>query len=410
MSETLPLVYFTHADLKSKENLKISMEIVKSEKSSTKSSFDEKKSRKKIKLNIQDDNMNYEALEEDEQPFLIGILDKTSDVISVCNTPYFIMKPGCYLNTSNQNESTDSSITTYSQKLDNLTAAFGSSKKRKAMQTKIKNRIDTATLDVAVSAAVEETLKNFDRQEPVDMLTETKNLEQFSIMPVPSQTAKAPNEVYNLNEVLCISQAEFERFTVQLSTKFATATNQDIKKWKEAGVYSEFICERLLILLSTKSGMQYKLIKCRQLAYMYFLLTLFRLKPVQLGSKMPFASSEVPAQIVNKLFDLYTVLSVKNAQSKNVRTIPSRLKDKLICHILILALYIDDFSTNLETFQKDLKISIQRIVDFYNALGCHVKSKVTTVGGKKVVSKVSSLTLPLNDMKNLEGKRRAKKV
>jgi len=410
MNETLPLVYFTHADLKSKDNLKIDMEIVKMEKSASKSSFDVKKPRKKIKLSIQDDNMNYEALEEDEQPFMIGILDKTSDVISVCNTPYFIMKPGCYLNTSNLSESTDPLSTTYSQKLDNLTAAFGSSKKRKAMQTKIKNRIDTTTLDVAVSAAIEETKKNLDRLEPVDTHMETKNLEQFSILPVPDKNAKAPNEVFNLSEVLSISQGEFERFTGQLSTKFATATNQDIKKWKEASIYSEFICERLHILLSTKSGMQYRLEKCRQLAYMYFLLALFRLKPVQLGSKMPFASSEVPAPIVNKLFDLYTVVSVKNAQSKNVRTIPSRLKDKLICHILILALYIDDFSTHLETFQKDLKISVQRIVDFYNALGCHVKSKVTTVAGKKIVSKVSSLTLPLNDMKNQEGKRRAKKV
>ena len=410
MNEVLPLVYFTHADLKSKENLKVNFEIVKTEKSSVKSAFDSKKLRKKIKLNIQDDNMNYEALEEDEQPFLVGILDKKSDTVSVYNTPYFIMKPECYFNSNNLGENAASNAT-YSEKLDSLTAAFGSSKKRKAMQTKLKNRIDTATLDVAVNAAVEESKKNAANSEPPsETPSETKSIEQFSIMPVPNKDAKAPSEVYNLNETLCISQAEFERFTGQLSAKFAVATHQDLRKWKDMNIYSEFICERLFMLSSTKSGMQYKMMKCKQLAYMYFLIALFRLKPVQIGTKSPLGSTEVPAPVVSKLFDMYTVVSIKNAQSKNVRSIPSRLKDKLICHILILALFIDEFATNLEAFQKDLKISMQRIVDFYNALGCHVKSKVTTVNSKKVVSKVSSLTLPLNDMKNIEGKRRAKKV
>jgi DNA-directed RNA polymerase I subunit RPA49 len=157
--------------------------------------------------------------------------------------------------------------------------------------------------------------------------------------------------------------------------------------------------------------MQYKLLKCKQIAYMHFLLALYRLKPVQLGSRNPFGSQpEVPLLIVNRLFDLYTVCSTKNAQSKSVRAIPSRLRDKLMSHILVLALHIDDFSTNLEAFQKDLKVRQQRIVDFYLALGCHVKSRVTQVNGKKIMSKVSELTLPLNDTRNVEGKRRAKKT
>jgi len=38
---------------------------------------------------------------------------------------------------------------TFSDKLNSLTSAFGSTRKRKAMQSKLKNKLDTETLDVA---------------------------------------------------------------------------------------------------------------------------------------------------------------------------------------------------------------------------------------------------------------------
>ena len=94
--------------------------------------------------------MSYEAFEEDEQPFLVGILDKNNGKLSICNTSYFLMKPECYLNQASddkkENLAVDQSIS-YADKLNSLTAAFGSSKKRKAMQTKLKNKLDVETLE-----------------------------------------------------------------------------------------------------------------------------------------------------------------------------------------------------------------------------------------------------------------------
>ena len=49
-----------------------------------------------------------------------------------------------------ENLTIDQQNTSYSDKLNSLTAAFGSSKKRKAMQTKLKNRLDTETLDTVI--------------------------------------------------------------------------------------------------------------------------------------------------------------------------------------------------------------------------------------------------------------------
>ena len=233
--------------------------------------------------------------------------------------------------------------------------------------------------------------------------------EEFSIMPVANKSAKTPNEVYALNETLSLSQPEFDRFTLELSKKFAIATNEAILKWQSMNIYPEYVCEHLSKLINSKSNYQYKMQKCKQLAYMSFLILLYRLKPAQLRSKAPMTTYEVPDSAVNKIFSLYTVVSAANANAKNMRTIPRRLKDKLTCHILVMALHIEDFSAGLEMLQKDLKLSMQRLSDFCQAMGCFVRGQVTTINGKKVVSKIANLTLPLNDASQRQTKKRARK-
>jgi hypothetical protein len=429
MNEIFPLVYFTHAELKEKENLKVNLEEIvgssgndlkKFKLNNSSSLLHNGRNNKRLKLTIQDENMSYEALEEEEQPFLVGVLNKSDGQLSVCNTSYFLMKPECYLNNNGDNNEENLTIdqekTSYSDKLNSLTAAFGSSKKRKAMQTKLKNKLDTQTLDTAISIAVEETknslmkLAAIERKNDENGTADLTNLEQFSIMPVANKEAKEPNEVYNLNEVLEITQNEFDRFTLELSKKFAISTNESVSKWKEMNIYPDYVCEHLSQLINSKSNQQYKMLKCKQLAYMSYLIQLYRLNSAQLKAKSPLATYQISDSTVNKLFSIYTVVSVDNSQAKKIRSMPRRLKDKLTCHILVLALFIDDYLTTLDGLQKDLKLSIQKLVDFYQALGCFIKSSVVTVDKKRIISKKANLTLPLNEVSKGEKKKRERKL
>lgn len=423
MTEVLPLVYFTHADLKSKENLDANLEYIETASSGPKNGFGtgiSKRARKRMKLTIRDENMSYEAVEEDDQPFMVGVLDKESGNISVRNTAYFLLKPECYISSkldSNTKLSVDQNVS-YSEKLNSLTAAFGSSKKRKAMQTKLKNKIDIDTLETAVGNAIEES-KRVALTKPVHEAVNSygnnadsdtmNNLEQFSIMPVPNAKAKTPNEVYLLNEALCVELAELDRYTLELSKKFAVATNEAIKTWKDNAVYPEYVCEYLSKLINSKSNQKYRIEKCKQIAYINYLILLYKLKAAQLRTKSPMHAYEVPDSAINKMFTLYTVTSNANAQAKMMRTMPRRLKDKLTCHILVLALHLEDFSCPLELLQKDLKLSMQRLSDFCQALGCFVRSQIATVNKKKVVTKTANLTLPLNDAAKVQAKKRARK-
>lgn len=170
-----------------------------------------------------------------------------------------MLKPECYLSSENNASLSLDKTVSYSDKLNSLTAAFGSSKKRKAMQTKLKNKLDVETLETAVGNAIVESKKIAalkpvaEENNNVDENNESKLNDNFSIMPPQNKDAKTPNEVYQLNEVLSIEPSEFERFTLELSRKFAIATNESIKTWKSSSVYPEYVCEFLSKLINSKS-------------------------------------------------------------------------------------------------------------------------------------------------------------
>lgn len=262
----------------------------------------------------------------------------------------------------------------------------------------------------AVSNAVEESKKTaLTKPAENEITNDESNLEQFSIMPVPNKDAKKPNEVYLLSEALSLELPELDRFTLELSKKFAVATNESIKKWREGSVYPEYVCEYLSKLINSKSNQKYRIEKCKQLAYMNYLIRLYQLKAAQIRTKFPMVNYEVPESAINKLFSMYTVVSTSNAQGKSMRSMPRRLKDKLTCHILVMALHLDDFVTSLDMLQKDMKLAMQRLSDFYVALGCFVRSQVTMINKKKVLSKTANLTLPLNEAAQVQAKKRDRK-
>ncbi len=413
MTEVLPLIYFTHAELKQKENLNASLDYTTEYPNAPNNiSSNFKKPKKRLKLTISDENMNYEAFEEDEQPYMIGLLEKKTGNISVKNTPYFLLKPQCYISSEEKTSLSVDPSASYSDKLNSLTAAFGSSKKRKAMVTKLKNKLDVETLETAVGNAVKESISQAihdPKRVEIQPELDSNSLEQFSIMPVPNKEAKSPLDVYPLSEALSLDQHELDRYTLELSKKFAIATNESIKQWQTTLVYPEYVCEYLSKLINSKSNQKYRVEKAKQLALISYLIRMYQLKAAQMRSKAPLNVYEVPDSATSKLFSLYTVSSSANAQGKSIRTMPRRLKDKLTCHILILALHLDDFSTNLDLLQKDMKLSMQRLSDFCVALGCFVRSQISTVNKKKYVTKTANLTLPLNDAANVQAKKRARK-
>lgn len=169
--EVIPLVHFSHANLVDSVRLNARLDLIKIKNQPNSfltepnrlqsvetnvSGQQEHKTRhhraKKLKLTVQEDEMNYEGIEEDECPFMLGLIPKDGERISLLDMSYFVLKPECYLSSNETNETDENKTSkTYSDKLNSLTAAFGSSKKRRAMQSKLKNKIDSSALEVLLS-------------------------------------------------------------------------------------------------------------------------------------------------------------------------------------------------------------------------------------------------------------------
>ena len=69
----------------------------------------------------------------------------------------------------------------------------------------------------------------------------------------------------------------------------------------------------------------------------------------------------MPDVIQQMVLTRFTMSSASTTHDENVTYImPDRLKDKLLCHILLLALFIDDFSLDVAGLQKDLQLDNTR--------------------------------------------------
>ena len=86
----------------------------------------------------------------------------------------------------------------------------------------------------AVTLAVEGSRKNPEKfEKKVDEEAEENEnaaIEQFSVLPVPNKSAKSPEEVFDLYETLGLTQAEFDRYTLETAKEFAIVQMDTIQK------------------------------------------------------------------------------------------------------------------------------------------------------------------------------------
>lgn len=130
----------------------------------------------------------------------------------------------------------------------------------------------------AVSAAVQESMaasNGADEESSVAVVAAPAN-EQFSVLPMPNTNAKLPQDCYNLFEMLGISQEEFDRFTNDSALWLADTKVETVKDWIKTGAHSEFVCERLLAVGTSKLGHKQRMNKFKMLSLMRYLVALFK--------------------------------------------------------------------------------------------------------------------------------------
>uniref|UniRef100_T1J414 Uncharacterized protein n=1 Tax=Strigamia maritima TaxID=126957 RepID=T1J414_STRMM len=253
------------------------------------------------------------------------------------------------------------------EKKDALTMSFGSKRKQKAIESRMKYAVQVEELDVVMN----KTAKDVD----VAKLEMGNGIDLTGFLTI-NWEAKRLNEVYDLDEII----TEWElQFLGDSASELAEVDPSCIDTWRPGATYQPFILDRLVKFQATKAT---ELI--RLLLYLHYLIQFSELKAADVRKPNPLPD-EIPYKIRQKIIESYTTSSVNSKNSVSKATTPE-LKDKLVAHIMALGLRLNDFKIDMQQI-KCIKFSRERL----GLIGRMIGARLT---GTKV-TKILELKLPL---------------
>ncbi|KAM7443963.1 DNA-directed RNA polymerase I subunit RPA49 [Porites harrisoni] len=381
------IVHFTNANLRygKKDNKKIKFACYR-----WADHTDEKKKKRRT-LIAETDKMEYVGQNFGESArsntlcrYVLGVYNSRTEVMKMYDTEMITLQPKVLVDTElnhTEGEQDNKMELSYIEKNDLLTEAFGSSKKKRAMASRLRNKIDNTGLDDTVTEVVQ-ALAN----EPMDKTDGIE--EQYSSIPPFNASAATPADVYKLDDI--ITPLEYEVLQKK-SLELKNADRDTINIWRNQRRFPEYILRHLEVMSVNPSQ---RLHQSCCLLYLSYMITLYGLNYQDLKKKDPLYG--MPDIIQKKLLSMFSL------QKGKFRAIPKRLKDKLVSYILVLALMIDEYTLECSVIMKDLGMSDSRLTAHMKAIGCVVRSskgqrkrKLDDEKDSTPSSKTASLEIPL---------------
>ncbi|XP_074619374.1 DNA-directed RNA polymerase I subunit RPA49-like isoform X1 [Acropora palmata] len=313
--------------------------------------------------------------------YVLGVYNSTTKVMKMYDTEIVTLQPKVLVDASLNSVEEDQEskpVLSFTEKNNLLTEAFGSDKRKRALASRLKNKVDKVGEKVAdvVDAISSETL------DETDGVTE-----QYSYIPPFNADATTAAEVYVFDEI--ITPIEFD-ILQKTSLEFQNTNSEKVKEWRAQHRFPEYILQHLEVMPVNPTK---RLHQSCCLLYLSYMMKLYHLTYKDLKRKDPLI--EVPDVIKNRLFSLFSIEKGKS------RAIPKRLKDKLVSYILVLALIIDDYSLEYSVILKDLGMAASRLKFHLKAIGCVVNSTRRLPGKRKAGDvlepqrQMASLQVPL---------------
>ncbi|NWT79234.1 RPA49 polymerase, partial [Lanius ludovicianus] len=284
--------------------------------------------------------------------------------------------------------------------MDLCIEAFGTSKQKRALSSR---RMNTVGSDI-VSTAVTKAAANVIDTKGVTALMQdmaqddVQNISAF--LPPCHEDADRPEDIYKFEDIL--SSAEYEALRVPAAT-LANVTVEEIAKRAEERSHCSFVLEELKFLPTDERSRDHKA-RC-----LWFLDTLIRFSHLKVIKKKHPMGPECPHIISRKLMKNFTSLTYNNGSIQNL--ISASMKAKITAYVIVLALHINSFQTDLTVLQNDMKLPESRILDIAKALRLKVsKAKGVPDLENDQNHKLGTLSLPLPTQKAPEGQRKRRKM
>lgn len=305
--------------------------------------------------------------------YYIGIYDEQTGKMRIYDTEIFHMLPHIP-DRKDQIEVNDVQAKNYGEKLGALTHAFGTKRKKIALERRERHMVDDVTMKNILATDVQHG------QEQIKMQQRTTNnseLEiQLALTPPCNMDATKAEDVYNLSDILTPADMDVLKHG---ATEFFNCDGATLKSWKASEKYPVYVLKHLAAM-PVDQELRWKRSQC--LLYLHYMILLYNMPAKRLKARDAFPM-ECPSSIKKKLFDNFTVLAGQT------RCKPARLKDRLATYILTLCLLIDEFSLHFDCIAKDLHLGRQKISLFLRSLGCKLSHALSEGDGR------ATLAIPL---------------
>ncbi|XP_019310016.1 DNA-directed RNA polymerase I subunit RPA49 [Panthera pardus] len=315
----------------------------------------------------------------------VGVLNKTSGQMEVYDAELFNMQP-LFSDESVESGSTrDNEAKTFREKMDSCIEAFGTTKQKRALNSRRMNRVGNESLNCAVAKAAENIIDAKGVTALVsDAIRDELQDDSLYLPPCHADAAK-PEDVYKFEDLL--SPAEYEALQSP-SEAFRNVSSEEILKMIEENSHCSFVIEALKSLPSDEES------RDRQARCIWFLDTLIKFRAQKVIKRKSALGPGVPHIISAKLLKHFTCLTYNNGSLRNL--ISDSMKAKVTAYVIILALHISDFQIDLTLLQRDLKLSERRMMEIARAMRLKIsKRRVSLAAGGEEDHKLGTLSIPL---------------
>uniref|UniRef100_A0A8C3JDH9 RNA polymerase I subunit E n=1 Tax=Calidris pygmaea TaxID=425635 RepID=A0A8C3JDH9_9CHAR len=331
--------------------------------------------------------------------YFVGVLDKESGQMEVYNAEIFNMQPLLSDNLI-PDDTKEYQNKSYREKMDLCIEAFGTSKQKRALNSRRMNAVGNDILNTAVTKAAANIIdaKGISALIQDVAQDDVQNISVF--LPPCNEDADKPENVYKFEDIL--SPAEYEALRVPAAA-FVNITPEEITKKTEDKSHCSFVLEELKFLPDDEKRRDHKA-RC-----LWFLDTLIKFSCLKVIKKKNPMGPECPHIISRKLMKNFTSLTYNDGSVQNL--VSASMKAKITAYVIALALHINNFQTDLTILQNDMKLQESRMMDIAKAMRLKVSKAKGLLGLENDQNhKLGTLSLPLPVQKASGNQRKRRKM
>lgn len=331
--------------------------------------------------------------------YFLGVLNKDTGQMEVYNAEIFNMQPLLSDNVI-PDDTRDYQNKSYREKVDLCIEAFGTSKQKRALNSRRMNAVGNDIVSTAVTKAAADVIDAKGVTALIQDVAQDDEQNMSIFLPPCHEDADKPENVYKFEDIL--SPAEYEALQGPAAA-FMNITPEEIAKKTEEKSHCSFVLEELKFLPADEKS------RDRKARCLWFLDILIKFSFLKIIKKKHPMGPECPHIISRKLMKNFTSLTYNNGSVQNL--ISASLKTKIAAYVIALALHIKNFQTDLTVLQNDLKLHESRMMDIARAMRLKV-SKAKGMPGLESDQnhKLGTLSLPLPVQKASGSQRKRKKM